>query len=203
MRRTKAEAEQTKSALLDAAEAVFWSKGVTRSTLDDVAREAGTTRGAIYHHFKGKADLLNALLDRRRFPQEDELARNAADKNADALASLQAICRSALELLAADVGRQRLLSIMLHRCEFLGDLQELADRRRDEILRSRDLFVRLLTRAAHKNQLAPSWSPRSAAFTLHSMMIGLVDQWLRDPTSFDLRREGNACLERLFNSFKR
>ncbi|MGD9802796.1 MAG: TetR family transcriptional regulator [Hyphomicrobiaceae bacterium] len=202
MRRTKIEAEQTREALLDAAEAVFWMKGVTRTTLNDVARAAGTTRGAIYHHFRGKADLLNALLDRRRFPQEEELARNAADLTVDPLDSLHAICRSALELLAVDTARQRLLAIMMHRCESLGELQKLADRRRDEILRSQELFARLLGRAAESGRLSPTWSPRIAALTLHSIMIGLCDQWLRHPHSFDLRGEGVHALQSLFASFE-
>jgi len=202
MRRTKIEAEQTRHALLDAAESVFWTKGVTRTTLNDIARMAGTTRGAIYHHFKGKADLLNALLDLRRFPQEDELARNAADTTVDPLNALHAICRSALELLADDPARQRLLSIMMHRCESLGELQKLADRRRDEILRSRELFERLLSRAAESGRLSPSWLPRIAALTLHSFMIGLCDQWLRHPRSFDLHLEGVGSLQSLFDSFE-
>lgn len=202
MRRTKVEAEQTRNALLDAAESVFWTKGVTRATLNDIARAAGTTRGAIYHHFRGKADLLNALLDRRRFPQEDELARNAADKTVDPLRALHEICRSALELLAADAARQRLLAIMMHRCESMGELQKLADRRRDEILRSRQLFMRLLSRAAAAGCLAPNWTPRIAALALHSLMIGLCDQWLRHPQSFNLRREGVGSLRCLFDSFE-
>lgn len=202
MRRTKIEAEQTRQALLDAAEAVFWIKGVTRTTLNDIARAAGTTRGAIYHHFRGKADLLNALLDRRRFPQVEELARNAADETVDPLDSLHAICRSALELLAADTARQRLLAIMMHRCESMGELQELADRRRDEILRSQELFARLLGRAAEAGRLSPSWSPRIAALTLHSVMIGLCDQWLRHPHSFDLHGEGVEALQSLFAAFE-
>jgi TetR/AcrR family acrAB operon transcriptional repressor len=188
--------------LLDAAEAVFWIKGVTRATLNDIARAAGTTRGAIYHHFRGKADLLNALLDRRRFPQEEELARNAADPTVDPLDSLHAICRSALELLAEDTARQRLLAIMMHRCESMGELQKLADRRRDEILRSRELFARLLERAAASGRLSPSWSSQIAALTLHSVMIGLCDQWLRQPHSFDLRVDGAESLQALFASFE-
>ena len=201
MRRTKAEAERTRCDLLDAAEIVFWTKGVASTTLDDIARQAGTTRGAIYHHFRGKTDLLIALLDRHRFPQEAELERSAQDEAVDPMSSLRELCRSALELLAADTARQRLLAIVMHRCESLGDLQELADRRREEILRSRQIFVQLLTRAAKIGQLSPAWSPRIAALTLHSTLIGLVDQWLRHPSSFDIHREGIDCLQRLFDAF--
>lgn len=63
MRRTKAEAEQTRRALLDAALTLFSTQGYESTTLAQIARQAGTTRGAIYWHFKNKADMLSALSD--------------------------------------------------------------------------------------------------------------------------------------------
>ena len=57
MRRTKAEAEETRQAILAAAERVFFKKGVANSSLDEVAAAAGVTRGAIYWHFSSKTDL--------------------------------------------------------------------------------------------------------------------------------------------------
>ena len=62
MRRTKEEAEQTRQDLLDAALTVFSQKGYTATRLEDVARAAGVTRGAIYHHFGSKAELYSALI---------------------------------------------------------------------------------------------------------------------------------------------
>ena len=48
MRRSKEDAEQTRSAILDAAEHLFCAQGVTASTLEGIARKAGVTRGAVY-----------------------------------------------------------------------------------------------------------------------------------------------------------
>ncbi|MCL1980772.1 MAG: TetR family transcriptional regulator, partial [Proteobacteria bacterium] len=62
-RKTKQEAQETRNSILDAAVRVFAVKGVGRASLDDIAREAGVTRGAIYWHFANKADLLNTLWD--------------------------------------------------------------------------------------------------------------------------------------------
>ncbi len=61
MRRTKAEAEETRQAILAAAERVFFKKGVANSSLDEVAAAAGVTRGAIYWHFASKTDLFIGL----------------------------------------------------------------------------------------------------------------------------------------------
>lgn len=56
--------ERTRSLLLDAAEEVFAEKGFTPASLDDIARAAGYTKGAIYKHFTTKEDLFLAVSDR-------------------------------------------------------------------------------------------------------------------------------------------
>ncbi|MGN1056456.1 MAG: TetR family transcriptional regulator, partial [Comamonas sp.] len=67
-RRTKEDAEMTRNQLLDAAQAVFFSKGVAGASLADIAQAASLTRGAIYWHFKDKADLFDALMKRTTLP---------------------------------------------------------------------------------------------------------------------------------------
>jgi len=61
MKRTKEEAAITRAKVLKAALSVFSVKGYAAATLDDVATAAKVTRGAIYWHFKSKADLYNTL----------------------------------------------------------------------------------------------------------------------------------------------
>jgi len=56
--------ERTRALLLDAAEEVFAEKGFTPASLDDIARAAGYTKGAIYKHFATKEDLFLAVSDR-------------------------------------------------------------------------------------------------------------------------------------------
>lgn len=61
-------AEQTEATewrLLAAAYRVFLARGFHEATLDEVAEEAGLTKGAVYSRFDGKADLFLALLERR------------------------------------------------------------------------------------------------------------------------------------------
>src|SRR4051794_29366032 len=60
--RTESKA-QTRAALLAAAERVFAAKGFHGATVEDIAEQAGFTRGAFYANFHDKADLLLTLLD--------------------------------------------------------------------------------------------------------------------------------------------
>src|SRR5947209_18295805 len=54
---------RTRAALLEAAARVYARRGFEGATLDEVAEEAGFTKGAVYDHFGSKENLLVALLD--------------------------------------------------------------------------------------------------------------------------------------------
>jgi AcrR family transcriptional regulator len=60
-RRREAHAEDSRRAILDAARRVFALKGYADASLDDIVGPAGLTKGALYHHFKNKAALLEAV----------------------------------------------------------------------------------------------------------------------------------------------
>jgi TetR/AcrR family transcriptional repressor of uid operon len=58
--------EQAQLRITDAARVVFQRKGFTRTTMDDIAKEVGVSKGAIYLYFPTKADLLIHVNDRAR-----------------------------------------------------------------------------------------------------------------------------------------
>jgi AcrR family transcriptional regulator len=56
---------QTRERLLDAALEVFSRRGYDRASVDEIAAEAGFSKGAVYSNFSSKEDLFLALIDRR------------------------------------------------------------------------------------------------------------------------------------------
>ncbi|HEX2087871.1 MAG TPA: helix-turn-helix domain-containing protein, partial [Solirubrobacteraceae bacterium] len=60
VRTQKERSEATTSELVEAARALFAADGYAATSLDDVVRRAGVTKGALYHHFGGKRDLFLA-----------------------------------------------------------------------------------------------------------------------------------------------
>ena len=74
MRRTKAEAEQTRHDILKAALIIFDEQGYVQTSLSDIARKAEVTRGAIYWHFDNKEQIVAALAQ----AQFDDLMRQNA-----------------------------------------------------------------------------------------------------------------------------
>jgi AcrR family transcriptional regulator len=64
-RAARAEGRDARQALLDAAARVFSERGLGGASMDDVARAAGFSKGALYWHFAGKEELFFALLEER------------------------------------------------------------------------------------------------------------------------------------------
>jgi AcrR family transcriptional regulator len=83
---------QTRAALLDAAERLWAERGIRGASLDEIAAQAGMTKGAVYSNFAGKTDLILALLDRytqvelgrRTSSHLRDTGRAPADRCADA-----------------------------------------------------------------------------------------------------------------------
>ncbi len=63
-RRTQAErAADTRSALISAARPLFAARGFAEVSLETIVRDAGVTRGALYHHFADKTELFAAVFE--------------------------------------------------------------------------------------------------------------------------------------------
>jgi AcrR family transcriptional regulator len=75
-RRSQAQrTEATRNALIDAARRLFTEKGYEGVSAEEIVRAAGVTRGALYHHFGGKAELLEAVYARLEAESTERVAR--------------------------------------------------------------------------------------------------------------------------------
>lgn len=72
--------EATRAKLISAARAAFASQGYAAASMDDLTADAGLTRGALYHHFKDKKGLLQAVIEQI---DAEMLSRMRADRTAE------------------------------------------------------------------------------------------------------------------------
>ena len=62
--RTVKPAEERKSEILDVAEQLFAAKGFDNTSTNDIINAIGIARGTLYHHFKSKEEILDAVINR-------------------------------------------------------------------------------------------------------------------------------------------
>ncbi len=188
VRRTKAEAAATRSAILDAAELQFQAHGVSRVSLQQIAAAAGVTRGAVYHHFADKAALFDAMMARVEFPMEQALHALDAHPGADPLGELRALLIGNLQRLASDERTQRVFEIAMHKVETVDELSPIRSRHRQAVAQHIQSIERCLQRAG---------LPTRHALALHALFVGLMETWMLDRSAFDLMSVGTDAVERM------
>ena len=64
--------EVTRAALIDSARELFGVKGYADTSTDEIVARAGVTKGALYHHFRGKDDLFRTVFERVELDVSDQ-----------------------------------------------------------------------------------------------------------------------------------
>jgi TetR/AcrR family acrAB operon transcriptional repressor len=195
VRKTKEEAQATRSALLDAAELLFHARGVSRTSLNDIAIAAGVTRGAIYWHFTDKADLFDAMMRRVALPIENVVCQCSANSPDDPLGQVRRSFIGALSVAAENPQVRRVFSIAMHKMEYVDEMRVVGDRRQTARLECLASVEDAFALASRRGQVGPGLSPRSAALGLHALLDGLLQNWLPDQAAFDVVEVGRQVID--------
>lgn len=193
VRRTKRDAVATRNGLLDAAERVFHDKGVARASLGDIAQASGATRGAIYWHFKDKADLFNAMMDRVTLPLESAYA--AGQAQLPPLQRLRDVVQRVLRMVVSDERTRRVLEIAMYKVEYVAELSAVRDRHIHACEDFRRKLADDLIAAAHAQGLALRLPIDAAAMGLWALFDGLLQGWLLERGGFDLVAVGAVTVD--------
>ncbi|WP_267552553.1 TetR family transcriptional regulator [Rhizobium rhizogenes] len=202
MRRTKEDAAKTREEVLTAAAEIFYENGVSGSSLEKIAQRAGVTRGAIYWHFKDKAEVLTALHSEIRLPQEAIVDYAIEHGHDDPLGLIEQGAIEVLHILANDEHQQRVFAIMILGCEFTEHLSDAAQR---IITANEEMFgklQKLIEMADQQGTLASRWTINAAARALQCSMNGLFAEWLRSGKSFPLVDVGDRLIRSLVGSMR-
>ncbi|MBS1187612.1 MAG: TetR family transcriptional regulator [Burkholderiaceae bacterium] len=201
-RNTKEKAQETRERILDAAEDVFFDKGVSNTSLNDVAQAAGVTRGAIYWHFKNKADLFNAMCERVRTPIREKIEAIADEKTTDPLGQMRTSSLGIRQQIIDNPHYRKVLTILFHRCEYLDANDPILQYQRDWLLHGREATQRALAHAQVKGQLPAELDIRMASIVMHVAYDGMINTWLLTPDHFDLIKDGTRLLDAQLDSMR-
>ncbi len=181
VRRNKTETEQTRQDIIAAARQVFAQRGVSRSTLEQIAKAAGVTRGAIYWHFKNKPDLFFAMMEQVSLPLIDHIDENSLVKNIDdPLRKVQESMNEIVRLLREDDIARTTFEIILFKCEYVDEFSSLNNHANKTSCNFMQILNRAYESASKKGLLRSGLDPTLCALDSYTFIKGLVRLWISD-----------------------
>ncbi len=195
MRRTKEEAARTRRGIVDAALACFDRHGIAGTTLEQIAAEAKVTKGAVYWHFTGKAEILHAIREEASIPLLDRADCTLLHgDSASPLERIQRFLENMVGAVATDATTRRALSVMQFKCEYADDLAvELTDMRRNNDRLARSL-EQAYGDARRAGELASRFTPRLAALDTRVFLAGMIRLTLLDKTRDGVRKNSSSLI---------
>jgi AcrR family transcriptional regulator len=177
-RRTQAERRAaTRAGVLAAARSVFARRGLRGASLEEIAEEAGVSRGAVYYNFDDKEHLFLALLRERCLARAERL-NGIATASDEIGADIRRVANTFIDASEREPEWTRLFSEFTALAEERPELRaELAD----ELAACRDAVARILERRLGDLGVASELPMNELAAVTAALANGLALERMADP----------------------
>ena len=165
--------------ILEAAVRCFARRGFDGTTMQDVADEAGLSKGALYRYFEGKDDVVEALARRRTAPEAEELAE-IAGREGTPLERLVAAVASRVERLGS-AGADEVARITLQLWARSADAPELRELLQRSYRENIEALRPLVDRARRDGELPEGCDADEVTRALLALLQGAVFLSTLDP----------------------
>ena len=203
VRKTKEDAELTRQRIIDAARAVFLTRGVSRTTLEHIAAEAQVTRGAVYWHFKNKTEIFYAIRDRVFLPlidrMDDTLATESLTDDIDALSQIENSLCDTINELNENIEMRQIYEIMMIKCEYVDEFATVLQQILNNCSNITEKIQSAYERAQAQQLLSTKQSPRALALDTHLFFSGLLHMWVKDADGSRFRHQAVQLIQSHIN----
>lgn len=176
----------TRTKILESAGRVFSRYGYEGATLDQVAHDAGMTKGAVYWHFSSKSDLYLALCDRSLAQLLQGLPKQSQEifTSSNQMEALSLLLQSQFEACEQEKGERPLLFF-----EFISSSREPAVRKK--LCESfSNVFTgtsNLIKEMQQKHLVTKKVDSHALSVTFHALVNGIVLMWLIAPNQISFQ----------------
>ena len=201
MRRTKEEAAVTRAKVLKAALAVFSAKGYAAATLDDVGSSARVTRGAIYWHFKSKADLYNTLVQELS-ARGASVVQQAVAEGGSLIDILRRVFVRQCALIEEDKEARAVMELALFKTGLASELQA---GRKKQLEAGAALVAGIagaMRMGVDQGVLRKDMDPADMARAFVAFENGAIQLWLTSPKSFSLKASAESFADILITGLQ-
>jgi len=193
MRRTREDAERTRADILQAAGVVLKRRGYSSTRLEDVAQEAGVTRGAIYWHFRNKQDLyLNYLKEFK--PGDNGAIKTIQEMDLPPLERLKKMIVAGLYDMRNNKESENIIHLGFLVIDLLRESGEVNGMINEKQAQMLGVVEPLIQEAIERGEVREDVDPAAAATILHYLFQGVWGAFLRDPDGFRPEEMTDAIL---------
>ncbi|HBN31009.1 MAG: TetR/AcrR family transcriptional regulator [Rhodobacterales bacterium] len=154
--------------VLDAAAICFMEKGYAGSTLDDVARHMGATKGRIYHYFNSKSELMHAVR-KRAMDINFAAIRDGFDSNLPPAQKFRLMADAHALNMMAEQPYQRALFDSLH-THMTRDKAARHDAIMDEFIGDRRAFEDMFREVLEQGKASGAFRFKTLSIALHTVI---------------------------------
>jgi AcrR family transcriptional regulator len=166
----------TRFCLMESAARVFARRGLQQASIDEVAGDAGFTKGAFYANFKSKEELFLAMLD-ERFAQRIEQIDRVWSSEGDMRDKARQAGQDFAEYFSDDEWSRLFFEFAAYAARNEEFRQELVTRYRALRERVADIYIR----QKEKMGIEPAVAPEQVAAMIFAMVNGLALEKLLEP----------------------
>ncbi len=196
VRKTKEDAEITRQRIIDAARELFAEHGVSKTSLDKIAKHADVTRGAVYWHFKNKTELFHAMREQVFLPLIDRIDSTllSSKNEINPLQRIEGFLIDTVRVLSNDTATRQTYEVLMAKCEYVDEFAEVLQ----QILNNCDGIVgnieQVYQEAQQQSLINPSHSPTELAMDTHLFFSGLLHMWVKDSEGSRFRNQAETLI---------
>ena len=201
-RKTKEDAEKTYFALLKSASELFTRQGVSKTTLNDIAKHAGMTRGALYWHFDNKDSIIESLWKEQMSAHAEQLTQTMKNLDSENPAShFRSILRNGLKEVFDTPSMSQAVRILLHCVEITDEqtpLRQFLEEKNRNLLAG---VVSAITQLKAVSRIHSALSADILATALMAYLHGLIQYHLGKETDVDIAENAADMIDLFLDSF--
>ncbi len=199
VRKSKEDAKITRQQIINAAREVFFTKGVSKSSLEQIAAHAGVTRGAVYWHFENKSDIFHAMREQVFLPLIDRMedilfTEHSEAQLKDPLLQLEHFFQSTILELTNNIETQETYVIMMSKCEYVDEFASVLQQILNNCSGIVTKFEQVYLQAKNQGLLNSNLNPEQLAMDSHLFFSGLLHMWVKDSDGSLFRNQAEALI---------
>ena len=203
MRRTKEDAEQTRQAILESAMDIFYEKGYSKTTFDEIAKRINLTKGAVYWYFRNKPDIVAALINdfvQKHIKRLEEFRAGKEEENLDILADMMLLAYHHMKKNPLEYKFIFFITCQMEWSEaILVKIRPLVEQT-SEI--SRKLMTDTLLKLKKNKKIKDDTDVEKITEILQAMWMGMLDNYLAKRMTLDFEQIVRQGFNLIFNSIK-